>query len=205
MPLLWNFLINLLIIAASLSFNKWAVLLHIVGSAIITILVLIDTVYLIVVKFSVLDPDDTIFYFHAVFGTLCIIAISIQAILGVISVVMRYRKNRSVNTLTTKRLHMISGIIIAIVVKIQIYIFISRKKIVLWLFLDIVTAIIYLYIKLTRPHLSAFDKNSTPTLKSVTSLANVPSNYQSILVIYQNLIYDLSSVAFWHPGGSQVL
>jgi hypothetical protein len=121
---MWMVLINLLVIAGSLSFSKLAICAHMIGCALLTIFSVTITYNLIWEHGAVLDPSDFKFYFHVLWGALCLGAILYQSTLGIMTRMSNILGSKSINILGLKKLHMVSGLIIVILAKIQVYQFI---------------------------------------------------------------------------------
>ena len=83
MAFFWTTLVNLIILAGFFSAFKIAKLAHMLGGSVIVGISLWDS-YAVFIKHSGDANNGSSFYFHVVFGTLCLCAIIFLAIAGML-------------------------------------------------------------------------------------------------------------------------
>ena len=152
-PFLWILGVNLLITMGTFTAFPAAVLTHSIGCAILTLFSVFDSYSLLI---NNLPPDDSDqrFYIHVILGGLCITSAIFQCLLGLVALLSNSFGVKSVDILTMKRLHMVSGLVLTIMMKIQIYHFLNSKDMPLWLIIDIFTILLYLYAKFKQNRLN---------------------------------------------------
>lgn len=158
MQIVWIVLINIWIIAGTFTSSKLSVYIHIIGCVSIIILSIVDTFQLAKDNVSDLDPSDQKFYFHVIFGCFCLCLMLYQYISGALTKISNKFGFKSVNILNIKRLHMVSGIIITVLIKIQIYRFIDASERPKWYVYDFLSLAVYLAAKNLKPRL-VFDSS----------------------------------------------
>lgn len=201
---LWIPGINILTIIGSFTAYPAAVLAHSIGCSLITILSVFDS-YSLLINNLPLDDSDHYLYFHVILGGLCITSAVCQSLLGIFTRLSNIFGVKSINILMMKRLHMISGLILTLMMKMQIYHFVETRKVPLWLTIDIVTIIIYLYVKSTQKKLTYCEPQPTTLALQTVSNINAIVKEDSEFCVFKNLVYDLSPLRIWHPAGFQIL
>lgn len=151
--LVWIPGINFLITIGSFTAFPAAVLTHSIGCTIITVLSILDS-YALLIKHLPLDINRIALCIHIVLGALCITSAVFQCLLGIISLLSNIFGVRTMKVLMMKRLHMVSGMILTLLMKICIYHYMAARKKPLWLSIDIVTISICLYVRFTQKRLN---------------------------------------------------
>lgn len=132
-----------------------------------------------------------------------------QAFLGIVTRVNTLVGSKSQTILNFKRMHMVTGIFVLAITKIQVFYKLAKmnenSKIIILMTIEIIFLLIYIKRKAYPTKLTYSDiKEETVSLKPVTSLKTL-INSDNKLVIYGNNVYDISSMAEWHPAGLQLL
>lgn len=151
--LVWIPGINFLITIGSFTAYPAAVLTHSIGCMIITILSIVDS-YALLIKHLPLDVNRIALCIHIVLGALCITSAVFQCLLGIFSLLSNIFGVRTMKVLMMKRLHMVSGMILTLLMKICIYHYMAAQKKPFWLIVDILTISLCLYVRFTRKKLT---------------------------------------------------
>lgn len=201
---LWIPGINLLLTAGTFTAFPAAVLTHSIGCTILTLFSVLDSYALLI---NNLPPDDSDqkFYIHVILGGLCITSAIFQCLVGSVGFLSNIFGVKSVDVLMIKRFHMVFGLVLTILMKIQIYHFLNAQDRPLWLAIDIVTILLYLYVKFTREKLTNSETQPLrPDLPAINSLSTIIKP-DSVLCAFKNYVYDLSALRTWHPAGFQII
>lgn len=122
MPIMWVVGVDILTILGTLTYSRTAIIIHSGGSFFISIFSIFIALPILIRGYDHLDPvNDTKYFYHVFFGTLCMCALIAQSLLGITTRLMNIFGGKSETILNVKHLHMISGIIITIGMKIQVY------------------------------------------------------------------------------------
>lgn len=122
MPILWVIVIDVLMIAGTFSSSKIANLSHSIGFFLISLFSVTITTPIIFEVFDFLDPvEDSYFYFHVFAGTLALCFLIYQNIIGIITKVLNISGSKSIYIINSRRIHMITGIVLAILIKVVVY------------------------------------------------------------------------------------
>lgn len=130
MALLWGPFANLAIILAFYTYRKWWIWLHGAYFLVITIITL-STAIPILQATGIVQADSTLNYeeftaktlnSHYIIGITCLIAFSLVAIMGIVTKLLNIFQGPSKFILLFRKLHTISGFLIVILCKANIYV-----------------------------------------------------------------------------------
>lgn len=209
-PFLWTVVADLLVILATYSSSKVAMVAHGLLGLMMVLFSIIVATPMLTNAFPHLDPQNNFpAYFHIFFGCICLCIMLWQAILGILTRLNNFMGSKSQTILNFRRMHMVTGIALLVIAKIQVYYKLAKmnenSKIIILLILEIILLYFYIKRKAYPTHLIYSDlRDEAVSLKPVRSLKSLITS-ENKLVVYGNSVYDISSMTEWHPAGFQLL
>jgi hypothetical protein len=129
MGALWGPLVNLSVMIAAYSYRKYSFFTHAVFGIFACSLTLVSSIPILNTT-GIVPTDSTIhqhykgstLHWHYIIGILCLIALAIEIMLGILTRLMNIAGRKSENILLLKKIHQLFGYLALVLCKINIYI-----------------------------------------------------------------------------------
>lgn len=141
---------------------------------------------------------------HYIVGITCLVAITIETALGIMTKVINLKGGKSSHVILSKWIHQIFGITILTLCKANVYVISPNSY--GYMAQDALFFVLYAVWKLKYPKMETVvnpKHEKIEDLPQVVSLSKL-SKY-SHYCVFANMVYDLSAVKLVHPGGYEVI
>lgn len=212
MAYLWGPAINIAIFFAMYRYRTWWVFIHAISGAFATLFTMASSLPLLVQNGIISDDspfldDYPLLDIHFKIGLTCVIVISIQFLLGLLTLLLQLTKGRSIIIFNMKKIHAILGYALIILFKSNTYVNLGTDDPdFAWLLVQDILVVILIVLKKTfLPKMQEKIKRKVNE-ECLTEVQSVTDLDPSIpYAVFANYIYDITSLIRFHPAGFQVV
>jgi len=114
----WTLVVDIIILAGTFKSSKVANVIHSFGGLVLILLTIIPNYPIMIVKIPMVPTLEGAFLFHVSLGAFCIFSTILLLVGGLATKISNIAKASSLFIISSKRFHMIMGIIVTLLFKI---------------------------------------------------------------------------------------